>query len=82
MLSSAPWRSRRRLVRVRHLAVLPLVVHLCFSVPTLVLWIVQVATAKRALLDPAPHRRRGKALFGMLLGTVITGLWLYVATFA
>jgi uncharacterized membrane protein YozB (DUF420 family) len=67
--------------RTAPLAILPLVVHLCFSVPTLILWIVQVWTAKRALLEPEPHRRRGKILFAMLLGTVATGLWLYLATF-
>jgi uncharacterized membrane protein YozB (DUF420 family) len=68
--------------RTAPLAVLPLVIHLCFSVPTLILWIVQVATSKKALLEPTPHRRRGRILFGMLFGTVATGLWLYLATFA
>lgn len=60
----------------------PLVIHLCFAVPALLLWIFQVSTGKRAYRDPAPHRRRGRILFGLLVATVATGIWLYVATFA
>ncbi|UCE87474.1 MAG: DUF420 domain-containing protein [Deltaproteobacteria bacterium] len=63
------------------LATAPLVIHLCFAVPTLLLWIYQVATAKRALTEPARHRTRGRALMGLLLATVATGAWLYLASF-
>ena len=59
----------------------PLVIHLCFAVPCLVLWIVQIAKGKRAFTEPAAHRRRGRALLGLLSVTVATGFWLYWATF-
>jgi uncharacterized membrane protein YozB (DUF420 family) len=59
----------------------PLVIHLCFAVPSLLLWVRQVATARRALLEPAAHRRRGRVLLALLSFTVATGFWLYAATF-
>ena len=58
-----------------------LIIHLCFSIPSLVIWTYQIVTAKRALVAPAAHRRRGKLLFGFIVGTVATGIWLYLATF-
>jgi uncharacterized membrane protein len=60
----------------------PFAVHLAFAVPALALWIAQIALGKRALLDPAPHRRRGRVLLALLSATVATGVWLYVVTFA
>jgi uncharacterized membrane protein YozB (DUF420 family) len=63
------------------LATTPLVIHLCFAVPTLLLWIYQVATARRAFEDPKPHRIRGRTLMGFLTATVATGAWLYLASF-
>ncbi len=62
-------------------ATVPFLIHLCFAVPGLVLWIYQVATARRAFSNPAPHRRRGRILLGLLVVTVATGIWLYLATF-
>ena len=62
-------------------ATTPFLIHLCFAVPGLVLWIYQVATARRAFSNPAPHRRRGRILFGLLVATVATGIWLYLETF-
>ncbi len=62
-------------------ALTPMVIHLAFAVPALALWTWQVATAKRAFTDPEPHRRRGRLLGMLLLLTVGTGIWLYVATF-
>ena len=59
----------------------PLVVHLCFALPGLLLWVAQVATARGARRNPAPHRRRGRVLFLLLSATVATGFWLYVETF-
>ena len=61
---------------------LTLIIHLCFSIPSLVIWTYQMVTAKTALVEPAAHRRRGKILFGFIVGTVATGIWLYLATFA
>jgi uncharacterized membrane protein YozB (DUF420 family) len=63
------------------LATVPLVIHLCFAVPALVLWIGQMWTARRARAQPAAHRRRGRVLLALLSLTVATGFWLYVATF-
>ncbi len=63
------------------LAVAPLVIHLCFAVPALLLWTRQVWTAWRAPLQPAAHRRRGRLLLVLLSLTVATGFWLYWATF-
>ena len=59
----------------------PLVIHLCLAVPCLLLWTRQIWLGRRALLDPAPHRRRGRILLVLLSLTVATGFWLYVATF-
>ena len=64
------------------LAVWPLVIHLCFSVPCVVLWIRQVMLAKRVFDNPARHRLMGRWVMGLLLATVATGIWLYYATFA
>ena len=63
------------------LARTPLWIHLCFAIPCLLLWARQIMTAKSALTSPAPHRRRGKILMGLLVATVGTGVWLYLATF-
>lgn len=63
------------------LAKAPLVVHLCFAVPALLLWIRQVWTARRARANAAVHRRRGRLLLVLLSLTVATGFWLYWATF-
>jgi len=63
-------------------ALTPLIIHLGFALPTLLLWVWQLAVAKRAFEQPAPHRRRGRTVMGLLICTVGTGIWLYVATFA
>ena len=63
-------------------ATVPFAIHMAFALPSLVLWIVQIALAKRAFLAPAPHRLRGKLLLALLCLTVATGTWLYIATFA
>ena len=63
------------------LALTPLVIHLCFSVPCLVLWTRQVMTAKRVADNPARHRWMGRVVMFLLLATVGTGIWLYYATF-
>ena len=63
-------------------ATVPFLIHLCFALPGLALWIYQVATARRAFSNPAPHRRRGRILFGLLVATVATGIWLYLATYS
>ena len=59
----------------------PLTIHLCFAVPCLFLWVRQILTAKHAAKNPAPHHRRGRVLFALLVVTVATGVWLYRATF-
>lgn len=71
-------------VRSRQLPVrlVPLVIHLCFALPATILWIRQIATARSALTEPSRHRKRGKLVFALLVATVATGLWLYVASFA
>lgn len=63
------------------LATLPLVVHLVFAVPCLVLWVLQIRSGKHAPANPEPHRRRGRLLLLLLSLTVATGFWLYAATF-
>lgn len=63
------------------LATVPLVIHLCFAVPALLLWTRQVWTARGARAQPAAHRRRGRLLLVLLSLTVATGFWLYLATF-
>ena len=62
-------------------AVGPLIIHLCFALPALVLWAVQVARAKSAVTNPTTHKRRGRTVFALLIPTVATGIWLYLATF-
>jgi uncharacterized membrane protein len=57
-------------------------IHLCFALPALGLWALQLVRGKQAFTDPAAHRRRGRVLLGLLSVTVATGFWLYVATFA
>lgn len=63
------------------LSLVPLTIHLCFAIPGLFVWTWQILTAKRALTEPASHRRRGKVLMGLLTATVATGIWLYVDSF-
>ena len=58
-----------------------LVVHLLFALPGLVLWTIQLFRAKRALSNPARHRRLGRIVFGLLTATVATGVWVFVAMF-
>jgi len=70
---------RVRMAEMPPLAQLPLVIHLCFAIPGFLLWIWQIATARRA--QPAPHRLRGRILLLLLSATVATGFWLYVASF-
>lgn len=60
----------------------PFAVHLAFALPALGLWVVQIVLGRRALLHPAPHRRRGRVLLALLCATVATGVWLYIVTFA
>ena len=57
-------------------------IHLCFALPALTLWAVQLVRGKQAFVDPATHRRRGKLVVGLLCATVATGVWLYAKTFA
>jgi len=57
------------------------VIHLCFAFPSLALWAIQVLRGGRAMVEPVPHRRRGRILLVLLAATVATGFWLYVATF-
>ena len=59
----------------------PLAIHLCFVLPTLVLWVRQITTAKTATTNPGPHRRRGRRVIALLLFTVATGIWMYSATY-
>ncbi|NJN14522.1 MAG: DUF420 domain-containing protein [Planctomycetes bacterium] len=63
------------------LPLLPLLIHLLLALPCLVLWALQMASGKRAHLEPRRHRRRGMALLLLLSATVLTGFWLYHATF-
>jgi len=58
-----------------------LAIHLCFALPALILWCVQLARSKRALTAPARHRRLGRIVFGLLAATVGTGIWVYSAMF-
>ncbi len=59
----------------------PLTIHLCFAVPCLVIWIVQMASGKNAKNTPKKHRKRGQLLLALLGATVGTGVWLYMITF-
>jgi uncharacterized membrane protein len=79
LLALVAFEVRVRMGEMPPLARRPLIVHLCVAVPGLLLWIWQVATAKRA--EPAVHRLRGRILLALLSATVATGFWLYVATF-
>ena len=63
------------------LARVPLVIHLCFAIPGLLLWAWQILRAKDAFADPATHRKRGRAVLGLITATVGTGIWLYLETF-
>ena len=63
-------------------AMTPLIIHLSFVLPTLLLWVRQMMTWKHAFDNPAAHRRRGRIVIGLLISSVGTGIWLYVATFA
>ena len=63
------------------LVVVPLVIHLCFAVPALLLWIRQMWTAKAARTDPARHKRRGRAVIALLCLGTATGFWLYWESF-
>ena len=63
-------------------AMTPLIIHLGFVLPTLLLWVRQMMTWRRAFENPAEHRRRGRVVIGLLTSSVGTGIWLYVATFA
>ena len=63
-------------------ATVPLTIHLCFAIPCLLVWIRQIAARKQSETDPARHRRRGRLLMAIMLATVVTGVWLYTATFS
>ncbi len=63
-------------------AMTPLIIHLSFVLPTLLLWVRQLMSGKRVFENPAAHRRRGRLVIGLLTCAVGTGIWLYVATFA
>ncbi len=56
-------------------------IHLCFALPALGLWALQLVRGKQAFTDPATHRGRGRILLGLLSATVATGFWLYAATY-
>ena len=58
-----------------------LVIHLCFALPGLVLWCIQLFRAKRASRNPARHRMLGRVVFGMLAATAGTGVWVYALMF-
>lgn len=59
------------------LPALVLTIHLCFALPGLLLWIWQIKNSKRARANPAPHRRLGRIVLGLLVATVVTGVWVY-----
>lgn len=59
-----------------------LAIHLCFALPALGLWALQLVRGKQAFVDPPAHKRRGRILLVLLSVTVATGFWLYAATFA
>ena len=63
------------------LPLLPLVIHLCLALPCAALWVRQVLSGKRAHENPTSHKRRGRFLLALLVATVATGAWVYVATF-
>jgi len=63
------------------LPLLILGIHLCFALPALALWALQLLRGKQAFADPAPHRRRGRIVLALLSMTVATGFWLYLETF-
>ena len=63
------------------LATIPLVIHLCFAVPCLLLWTYQIWRGKRVFAEREAHKRRGRILYALLVLTVGTGVWLYAATF-
>jgi len=73
--------SVRMLHPVEHLPLRPLLIHLCFSGPCAVLWTIQVVRGRRAPTEPARHGRRGRLVFALLVPTVVTGVWLYLATY-
>lgn len=56
-------------------------IHLCFALPALGLWALQLLRARQAFSDPPAHRKRGRILLALLSATVATGFWLYLATF-
>jgi uncharacterized membrane protein YozB (DUF420 family) len=58
-----------------------LIIHLCFALPALGLWALQLLRGKQAFVDAAAHRKRGRIVLALLSATVATGFWLYVATF-
>ena len=77
----AAFELRVRMGEMPPLARVPLIVHLSFAIPGLMLWIWQVATARLARANPVAHRLRGRILLLLLSATVATGFWLYLATF-
>ncbi len=56
-------------------------IHLCFALPALALWALQLLRARQAFVDPKAHRRRGRIVLTLLSVTVATGFWLYLETF-
>ena len=56
-------------------------IHLCFALPALALWALQLWRGQQAFADPAAHRKRGRFVIALLCATVATGVWLYAKTF-
>jgi len=62
-------------------ALVPFLVHMCFALPALIVWVLQLARRAQAFSDPLRHRRRGRLVLLLLAATVATGFWLYCATY-
>ncbi|MGQ0615251.1 MAG: DUF420 domain-containing protein [Planctomycetaceae bacterium] len=62
-------------------APLPFLVHMCFALPALFVWVLQLLRRAEAFTAPARHKRRGRLVLLLIAGTVATGTWLYRASY-
>ena len=62
--------------------VLAMTIHLCFAIPGLLLWTMQIIRGRKASQEPKAHARRGRIVFVLLVATVGTGIWVYRLMFA